>query len=115
MLQNNITIGVRQLNPHVSVIDIQGELNSFAENNLIEAFNQANKNGVDTILFNFSKMDYINSSGIGLLITLLVRAKRQEKQFAAIGLNEHTQHIFKLTGLNQAFPFFPTEADALKA
>jgi anti-anti-sigma factor len=58
-------------------------------------------------------MDYINSSGIGLLVTLLVRAKRQGKKFVAYGLNDHVKHIFELTRLNQAILLYNNETEAM--
>ena len=55
----------------------------------------------------------MNSSGIGLLVTLLVRAQRQKQKLAAYGLSEHYRQIFDLTRLNEAIAIYDSEADAL--
>jgi anti-sigma B factor antagonist len=59
----------------------------------------------------------MNSGGIGLLVTLLIRANRHAspQRLAAVGLSEHYRHIFELTRLNEAIRLYPTEADALHA
>ena len=57
----------------------------------------------------------MNSSGVGLLVTLLIRANRNGQSLSAVGLNEHDRHIFELTRLNEAIRVFETEEDALAA
>ena len=55
----------------------------------------------------------MNSSGIGLLVTLLIRVNRQKQKLLAVGLQDHYRHIFELTRLNEAIQIFDTEAEAL--
>jgi anti-sigma B factor antagonist len=57
----------------------------------------------------------MNSSGIGLLVTLLIRVNRQKQHLFSYGLNEHYQHIFTLTRLSDAIHIYNTEAEALDA
>lgn len=68
----------------------------------------------DNIL-NLSEMEYMNSSGIGLLVTLLIRANRQKQRLLTYGLSEHYQHIFQLTRLNEAIGIYDIEAAGLAA
>ncbi len=116
MNQANISTKVRKPNPKVSIIDIQGEVTIFAEDSLMDAFAQAS-NGSTTsiILLNFSDLDYMNSSGIGLLVTLLIRSKRQKQSLMAYGLSKHYQEIFRLTRLNEAISIYADESGALAA
>ena len=65
-----------------------------------------------TIVLNFSGLEYMNSGGIGMLVTLLVRANRQRQRLVAFGLNEHYRQIFELTRLDEAIGIFDTEAEA---
>lgn len=113
MSKPNITLNVRQTRPDTSVIDIQGEINAFAENTLMDAYTQATNNGARNIVLNFEKLDYMNSSGIGLLVTLLIRTQRQKQRLLAFGLNDHYRQIFELTRLNEAITIFPSEEEAL--
>lgn len=105
----------RMINTKTSVIDIQGEINAFAENVLMDAYTQATSQGATNIVLNFTGLDYMNSSGIGLLVTLLIRANRQKQRLVACGLSEHYQQIFELTRLNEAITIFPSEGEAVKA
>ena len=57
----------------------------------------------------------MNSSGIGLLVTLLVRAKRNHQRILAYGLSEHYRQIFELTRLDEAIAIYETEDAALAA
>lgn len=110
-----VTMNVRMVNKATSVLDIHGEINAFAENALMDAYTQATSQGAKNIVLNFTGLEYMNSSGIGLLVTLLVRANRQKQRLVACGLTEHYQQIFELTRLNEAITIFQTEAEALAA
>jgi anti-sigma B factor antagonist len=104
----------RRAAPGINVIDIRGEVTGAAENILTDAYVQASADA-QTIILNFAGLDYMNSSGIGLLVTLLIRAQRQKQKLFAVELSEHYQEIFELTRLNEAITLFPTEQAALTA
>ena len=55
----------------------------------------------------------MNSSGIGLLVTLLIRTQRQKQRLVAYGLTDHYIQIFELTRLNEAIEIYASEAAAL--
>jgi len=113
MPQAKIEVAVRKPMDKVSVLDIQGEITGYAEEVLMTAYNEASQNGVKTIILNFSELEYMNSSGIGLLVTVLIRIQRQKQRLLAYGLDEHYQQIFELTRLNEAIGLYADEAQAL--
>ncbi len=113
MPQANVVMNVRKINNTVSIIDIEGEVSAFAEDTLMEAYAEANSPTTRAIILNFSGLEYMNSSGIGLLVTLLIRVNRQKQRLLAYGLSEHYKHIFELTRLNEAIGIFDSEADVL--
>lgn len=115
MPQANVKMNVRKPNAEVSVIDIEGEVTAFAESVLMDAYSEASSNGKKAIILNFSDLDYMNSSGIGLLVTLLIRAQRQGQSLLAYGLSEHYRQIFELTRLNEAISCFQGEQEAVAA
>jgi len=115
MPQAKVTMNVRKVSTAASVVDIAGDVTAYAEQVLGEAYSQATANGARAIILNFQGLEYMNSSGIGLLVTILIRAKRQGQKLMAVGLNEHYQHIFELTRLNEAIQLYDTEAEALAA
>ena len=66
-------------------------------------------------MLNFSGLSYMNRGGIGLLVTLLVRANRRSQQLLAFGLSDHYRQIFELTRLDEAVGIHDSEPDALAA
>jgi anti-sigma B factor antagonist len=69
----------------------------------------------DIILLNFSDVDYINSTGIALIVSLLTRARKAHHRLLACGLSDHYAEIFQITRLVDFIGIFPDEASALAA
>lgn len=115
MPESKVEMSVRRASPTVSVIDISGEVTAFAEPVLAEAFEEASADGVDAVVLNFADMDYMNSGGIGLLVTTLIRANRNNQQMRAFGLTEHYRQILSLTRLDEAIAVFEDEPAAVGA
>ena len=110
------TIEVRSTDyPRTTVIAIVGDITSASEAPLMDAYARAAGADARTIVLDFSGLEYMNSGGIGLLVTLLVRGQRQGRRLRAIGLNDHYRQIFSLTRLDEAIGIFDTEAAALAA
>ena len=110
-----IKVRVRQAGGDTCILEVHGELTTFAEDQLMAAYNEACARNVRNIILNFEGLEYMSSSGIGLLVTLLIRAQRQQKRLLACGLDEHYRHIFELTRLNEAISIHPDESTALAA
>jgi anti-sigma B factor antagonist len=115
MANVNITTAIRRFEGVANVIDISGEVNAFAESNLMSAYNLAAAGDPPKIILNFTDLEYMNSSGIGLLVTLLIRARRQNQRLLAYGLNDHYRQIFELTRLNEAISIYNSEEEAIAA
>ena len=115
MYENPLVASVRSVNDNASIIEIQGDVTANGEGALMEAYNQASSNGAEFVLLNFSEMEYMNSSGIGLLVTILIRAQPQGQKLLAYGLKEHFRKTFELTRLNEAIKCYSSEKEALEA
>lgn len=114
-MSNNLITHVRKVADSAAVIDISGELNGYGEELLMEAYALASNGRTQRIILNFSNLEYMNSSGIGLLVTMLIRVQRQKQQLLAYGLSEHYRQIFELTRLNEAIAIFDGEEAAVTA
>jgi anti-sigma B factor antagonist len=112
MTEATATFDVRRHGP-ASVVDIKGDVTAASEDVLMAAYQEAGD--VQAIVLNFGGLDYMNSGGIGLLVTLLVRANRRSQQLLAFGLSDHYRQIFELTRLDEAVSIHDTEAAALSA
>ncbi|MBA2427885.1 MAG: STAS domain-containing protein [Actinobacteria bacterium] len=113
MAQRTLEMQVRKPHEGSAIVDVKGDITGASEDILMDAYNQAE--GARAIILNFEGLDYMNSGGIGLLVTLLVRAKRQHQKIFAFGLTEHYRQIFELTRLDDAIGIYATEADAVAA
>ena len=114
MPELSVTMDVRKVGDAASVIDIKGDVTAACETVLMDAYQQAGEK-TKNVLLNFSGLEYMNSGGIGMLVTLLVRANRNKQNLMACGLNDHYRQIFELTRLDEAITIHPTESDALQA
>ena len=90
---------VRHKKPRVAVIDLHGEINGFAEETLNAAYAEAEREEPDVILLNFADVDYINSTGIALIVGLLAQARTSGIEVKAYGLSDHYREIFEITRL----------------
>jgi len=99
-----VSMDVRQAGGSVAVVDIKGDVTTACEPVLMSAYEEATSGGAARVLLNFAGLEYMNSGGIGMLVTLLVRA---------CGLSEHYREIFELTRLDEAIAIYADEASAL--
>ena len=110
-----LDLAVRKSNPTTSVLDVKGDITAESEGALMDAYNKSSNDTTTAVVLNFSGLEYMNSGGIGLLVTLLVRANRQKQKLLAYGLTEHYKQIFELTRLDEAIEIYDSEDQALAA
>jgi anti-sigma B factor antagonist len=113
MTQGTLTMDVRRIDDSVAVLDIKGEITAFSEDALMDAYTGAAAEGTRAVILNFTGLEYMNSGGIGLLVTVLVRANRAKQKLLAYGLSEHYRQIFELTRLDEAIGIYATEDEAI--
>lgn len=113
MAGTNLTLDTREPTDGVRVIDIKGEITSFSEPQVTEAHEEAG-DGARAVVLNFGDLEYMNSGGIGLLVTTLIRAQRAGHDLRAYGLSEHYRQIFSLTRLDEAITIYDDEDAAIR-
>jgi anti-anti-sigma factor len=91
------------------IIDLHGEVNGTVEARLNTAFDQAEQSQPQTIILNFSDVDYINSTGIALIVGLLSRARKAKRNLTVYGLNAHYTELFNITRLADFMHIYPDE------
>jgi anti-anti-sigma factor len=104
---------VRQLD-QIAVIDLYGEINAFADPRLSEAYNEAQGANPLMVVLNFNQVDYINSTGIALVVGLLALSRKTGRKLAVYGLSPHYLQIFQITRLSDFMQVYGDEASALK-
>lgn len=112
MPTTNLTMNIREVSDGVRVIDVVGEITAFSEQQISEAHEEAGE-GATAVILNFDGLEYMNSGGIGLLVTTLIRAQRAGHDLRAYGLTDHYREIFSLTRLDEAIVIYEDEASAV--
>jgi anti-sigma B factor antagonist len=112
MPTTNLTMNIREVSEGIRVIDVVGEITSFSEQQISEAHEEAG-DGASAVILNFEGLEYMNSGGIGLLVTTLIRAQRAGYALRAYGLTEHYREIFALTRLDEAITIYDDESAAI--
>ncbi len=112
MNTNTFSAQVREENQQV-VIDLQGEINVQADQALNQAYAEASGHDPEVIALNFSGVDYINSTGIALIVGLLAQARKMHRRLIVFGLSDHYVKIFQITRLSDFMDIFEDEASAL--
>lgn len=94
----------------VTVMRFSGDISSGSHDALLGTYATVNKS--QPVLLDFSKVDYINSSGIALVIQMLMEANKNSQKIAAFGLTPHFQKVFTMVGITKYASLYPDEGAA---
>jgi anti-sigma B factor antagonist len=97
-----------------TVIHLSGDVNRGAEAGLGAASQEA-KDGPGRLLFDYTDVDYINSTGIALIVGVLAQARAMSREVGAYGLTEHYRELFKITRLSDFMRIYDSEHAATAA
>jgi anti-anti-sigma factor len=96
------------------IIGITGRLDttnySMLEKKLMELIDSHH----DKILVECSKMDYISSSGLRILLMALKKITQMKGNFVLCSLQENIREIFEISGFTSIFDIYLSKEDALK-
>ena len=67
------------------------------------------------IVVNFEKVNFIDSSGIGLIVSIFKTMQEKSGDFAITNLSQKNEEIFSITRLNKILNIFPSEGEALSS
>ena len=96
-----------------AILDLYGEINAFADQALTTAYAEVEDHGTDTIVLNFENVEYINSTGIALIVEMLAQARKNKKNLVVFGLSDHYKEVFELTRLADFMTIYESEDNAL--
>jgi anti-anti-sigma factor len=97
-------------NGGITVLRFSGDISSTSHDALLGTYETISKS--QPVLLDFSKVDYINSSGIALVIQMLMEANKNSQKIAAFGLTPHFQKVFTMVGITKYASLYPDEAAA---
>lgn len=95
------------------LIHLQGEIDGFAEDGLKAAYAEASRQANSPVILDFSGVNYINSTGIALIIELMAEARKTHRSISTFGLSPHYREIFEITRLADFMRIYPDRTSAL--
>jgi anti-sigma B factor antagonist len=99
----------------LAVLRFQGDITSASKEVVLGAYERLSKDHAKNILLDFSKVAYLNSSGIALVIQMLMEANRSGQKVQIFGLTPHFQKVFTMVGLTKYTALHPDEVTAKAA
>jgi anti-sigma B factor antagonist len=99
----------------VAALRFEGDIASTSKDAVLGSYQSLPKETVKLVLLDFSKVDYINSSGIALIIQMLIEASRSGQRVSTFGLSKHFTKVFTMVGITKYSQIFPNESEALAA
>jgi anti-anti-sigma factor len=98
----------------VTLLDIQGDITSFSEPFLTEAYQNANDQGASNILLKIDTDAYINSGGIAVLIQILSQTKQNNQKIGIAGVSNHYKKILSMVGITKFAKIHDTVESAIQ-
>ena len=97
----------------VDVLKISGRLDLVSSNNLKDSVRQRLDEKRTLLVLNMRGVDFINSSGLGALVSILKDVRLVSGRLALSELAPYVQEIFEITQLTNVFEIHPTETEAV--
>ena len=97
----------------ISAIRFSGDISSNSRDAILGSYEQIAKD--HAVLLDFVKVDYVNSSGIALIIQLMLEAGKADQKVALFGLTPHFQKVFTMVGIGRYAEIAADEAAAVAA
>jgi len=99
----------------ILILSLKGHLDAAAVPELEKKVSQLIEGGSDLLVFSFKAIDYVSSSGLGLLLAAHRRLERQGGRICLAEVSEEVLHIMDVLGFNRIIRIFPTVDSAVQA
>ncbi len=111
----SITVTLRRLDD-VVIMDLAGRITIGEETVVLrDRIQEMLEAGDKNFLLNLSEVSYIDSSGLGLLVSSYTRVRNQQGQLKLLGLTHRVRDLMQITKLLTVFDVYDNEARALKS
>ena len=92
-----------------------GDVSSLSKDAIVGTYQALDKAAHKRILLDFKGVEYLNSSGIALVIQVLMEASKSDQTVAICGLTPHFTKVFTMVGITKYASLYPDETAALAA
>ena len=98
----------------ITVLRYSGDVTSASKAAMLGTF-QGLPATAKRVVLDFSGVDYLNSSGIALVIQMMIAASKNSQKIQTFGLKPHFIKVFTMVGITKYTALHPTEQAALAA
>lgn len=98
-----------------TIVTLDGRLDLATGGNLKEEVKKLCDKGAKRIHLNLQKVDFINSSGLGALVSVMKQVRIKKGRMTLSNLAAYVREIFDITQLSHVFEIFDTEQEALES
>ncbi len=105
---------IREVNKTI-LLDISGEIDLYNAPQLKDIINKYIEEKKYNIIINLAKVNYIDSSGIGALISSLANLKKYQGSLKIIHIGMSVKKVFELTKLTSFFEIYDDEREAIQS
>jgi anti-sigma B factor antagonist len=99
----------------VTIIEVEGQLIVGNRQELKQLVLDAIDKGAKKVLVDFARTGYIDSSGLGVLVSLAKKIREGDGDLRLANLNDDLQTLFELTKLDTLFQISQTREHALES
>ena len=92
---------------NVKIIEPIGIFDSAQSGRFYQQIDEALDQGTDKILIDLSEITFVDSSGLGVFVVALKKARALEKDLYICSVNEQVRMLFELTSMDRVFEIFP--------
>jgi anti-sigma B factor antagonist len=111
----NMTTSTRQVGG-VTIVDMKGRIVLGEESAALrDLVRDLLSKGHKKILLNLGDVDYIDSSGLGSLVSAFTSVRKQEGELKLLNLTNKVEGVMQITKLYTVFDIMDDEAVALKS
>ena len=104
-----------EVDPETQLIAVFGETDLYTAPELKTRLHEAIDGGKIRLVVDFSEAPFIDSTGLGVLVSALKRLRGEGGALVLVSANENMRRLFRATGLDQAMPLFETREEGLAA
>lgn len=108
-------MNIRSLNDNVRVIVLAGEIDLYSAPKLKQEMAMLLESGIRQVIIDLSSVEYLDSTGLGVIIGGLRRIKEKNGSLSLVGLSPLIRRVIEITRLNDVFDIYNTESEAFKA
>ncbi len=101
-----------ELTDGICVLTLDGEVDVYTAPRLKEALVEQIESGCTNVLVDLESVGFIDSSGLGVLVGGLRRAKEKGGSIRLVCTRDNILKIFRITGLDKVFPIFADTDEA---